>query len=230
MIKKQLGLLAGSVMVAATSNAAITLGNDSLAVFSTAGQGSYYQLVAGSTADSLVSGSPFSVDISAAAAALGGTIDSFALLAVKAGSANNPGATYPSFNYDEGLYVESNGGLVFAGDTPANTTNLEAQNGIGALNIFLAGADLGFNGEGSVGDFDALAANVDFLNSGFSNVIFNEQLEAGESTNSQLVLSGLNQVGVDIGAATFGSAVPVPAAAWLFGSALLGLGVVRRRK
>jgi hypothetical protein len=29
---------------------------------------------------------------------------------------------------------------------------------------------------------------------------------------------------------TFGTAVPTPAAAWLFGSALLGLGVIKRKK
>ena len=56
MIKKQLGLLAGSVMVAATSNAAITLDGNTLAVFNTVGAGSYYQLVAGSTGDLLASG------------------------------------------------------------------------------------------------------------------------------------------------------------------------------
>ena len=53
MIKKQLGLLAGSVMMAATSSAAITLDGNTLAVFNTEGAGSYYQLVAGSTGDTL---------------------------------------------------------------------------------------------------------------------------------------------------------------------------------
>ena len=53
MIKKQLGLLAGSVMVASSANAAITLDGNTLAVFNTAGAGSYYQLVAGSTGDTL---------------------------------------------------------------------------------------------------------------------------------------------------------------------------------
>ena len=63
MIKKQLGLLAGSVMMAAGSDAAITLGGDTLVVFNTAGAGSYYQLVGGSTGDSLVEGESFDVDV-----------------------------------------------------------------------------------------------------------------------------------------------------------------------
>ena len=70
MIKKKLGLLAGSVLVASSANAAITLDGNTVAVFSTAGAGSYYQLVPGSTGDSLEAGTGFSVDVSAAAAAL----------------------------------------------------------------------------------------------------------------------------------------------------------------
>ena len=53
MIKKQLGLLAGSVMMAASSDAAINLDENTLVVFNTAGAGSYYQLVPGSTGDLL---------------------------------------------------------------------------------------------------------------------------------------------------------------------------------
>ncbi|MDB4453187.1 hypothetical protein N9145_03290 [bacterium] len=39
MIKKQLGLLAGSVMVASSANAAITLYGNAVAVFNTSGAG-----------------------------------------------------------------------------------------------------------------------------------------------------------------------------------------------
>ena len=49
MIKKQLGLLAGSVILASSANAAITLDGNSLAVFNTAGAGTYLQLIPGST-------------------------------------------------------------------------------------------------------------------------------------------------------------------------------------
>jgi hypothetical protein len=218
MIKKQLGLLAGSVMVAATSNAAITLGSDTLAVFNTAGAGSYYQLVTGSTASSLVAGTGFSIDIATATAALGGTVDQFALFALDATGAG-------TFNYDEAIYVSAGGGLVFAGSSAVDTTNLAANNTINSIQGFLANADLGLNGEGSFGDFDSDANVAGFLNSGLSSLIFNEQQGGGFLTDAQ-------EIGAPVGVAgaTFASAVPVPAAAWLFGSALLGLGVVRRKK
>lgn len=228
MIKKQLGLLAGSVLVASSANAAITLDGNTVAVFNTAGAGSYYQLIPGSTGDSLEAGTGFSVDVSAATAALGGTIDSFALFAINSNEFS--AATAPGYNYTEFLYVSEGGGLVFAGDTATSTTNLVAGNDINAIALALANADLGANGEGSTGDFDAIAFNAGFLNTGISSVVFNQQTLTG-ATNAQI----LGDNGVDFTSEITGgnfvvTAVPVPAAAWLFGSALLGLGVVRRKK
>ena len=63
MIKKQLGTLAGSIMMAATSSAAITLDGNTLVVFNTEGNGSYYQLVAGSTGDTLEVGTGALIDV-----------------------------------------------------------------------------------------------------------------------------------------------------------------------
>jgi len=229
MIKKQLGLLAGSVLVASSANAAITLDGNAVAVFNTAGAGSYYQLVGGgNTGDSLEAGTGFSIDVTAATAALGGTIDSFALFAINSNEFS--AASFPGYNYTEFQYVSEGGGLVFAGDTASSTTNLKAGNDINAVALAFANADLGFNGEGSTGDFDAIAFNADFLNTGVSGVVFNQQTLTG-ATNAQLLGSG----GVDFTSEITGgnfvvTAVPVPAAAWLFGSALLGLGVVRRKK
>ena len=228
MIKKQLGLLAGSVLVASSANAAITLDGNTVAVFNTAGAGSFYQLVPGSTGDSLEAGSGFSIDVSAATAALGGTIDSFALFAINSNEFS--AASFPGYNYTEFQYVSEGGGLVFAGGTAVSTTNLVAGNDINAIALALANADLGLNGEGSTGDFDAIAFNTGFLNTGVSSVIFNQQTLTG-ATNAQVLGAG----GVDFTSEITGgsfvvTAVPVPAAAWLFGSALLGLGVVRRKK
>ncbi|MDA8790169.1 hypothetical protein N9N07_04565, partial [Pseudomonadales bacterium] len=216
MIKKQLGLLAGSVMVAATSNAAITLGSDTLAVFNTAGAGSYYQLVTGSTAAGLVAGTGFSVDLSAATAALGGTIESFALFALNSNEFSAP--SYPGYNYSEGLYVEEGGGLVYAGTSAVSTTNLDAQNTINAVQQFLSNASLGLNGEGGLADFDADSTVAGFLNSGQFSIIFNQQTLGG-ATNAQ-VISGLY---------TFGPPIPIPTTAWLFGSALAGLLVAKKK-
>ena len=226
MIKKQLGLLAGSVMVAATSNAAITLDGNSLAVFNTAGAGSYYQLVSGSTASDLVAGTGFSVDISAASTALGGTIDSFALFALDATGAG-------TYNYDEGLYVSAGGGLVYAGSSAVSTTNAAANNTIADIQNFLGNANLGLNGEGSFGDFDAAALVAGFLNGGLASVVLNAQTTGGSTAASVIDFNNAgSQAGAYIDGNTLNAsaAVPVPAAAWLFGSALLGLGIVRRKK
>ena len=54
------------------------------------------------------------IDVSAAAAALGGTIDSFALLALNSAECTDVGC----YNYSEFLYVSGGGGLVFAGNSP----------------------------------------------------------------------------------------------------------------
>ena len=216
MIKKQLGLLAGSVLVASSANAAITLDGNAVAVFNTAGAGSYYQLIPGVTGDSLEAGTGFSVDVSAATAALGGTIDSFAMFALN--SPEFSAGSYPGYNYTEFLYVSEGGGLVYAGDTATSTTNLVAVNEIFGINAFLAYANLGFNGEGSLGDFDSIAYVAQYLNSGQFSIIFNQQTLTG-ATNSQ-ALSGPY---------TFGPPIPIPTTAWLFGSALAGLLVSKKK-
>jgi len=221
MIKKQLGLLAGSVMLASTASAAITLGGDTIAVFNTVGAGSYYQLVSGSNGDSLAAGTGFSIDITAAQAALGGTIDSFTILAVAGGT--------DVYNYSEFLYVSDGGGLVFAADTATSTTNSAAANKIFNVEGFLANANAGLNGEGSLGDFDSNANVADLLESGVSSVVLNTQTTGG-STNAVILGAAPGFTSSIVGSDFQVTAVPVPAAAWLFGSALLGLGVVRRKR
>ena len=155
MIKKQLGLLAGSLMMAASSSAEIPLNSNVLFVFNKVGAGTYYQNY-GSPVQSLADG--FSIDVSAASAALGGSIDSFAILALSAGACSPTGSnSFPCYNYNEGLYVELGGGLVYTADSVQATTNLSAQNAISNVQDFLSGAELGLNVEGSAGDFDASA-------------------------------------------------------------------------
>ena len=228
MIKKQLGLLAGSVILASSANAAITLDGNSLAVFNTAGAGTYLQLIPGSTGDSLEAGIGFEVDVSAATAALGGSIESFALFALNSNEFSAP--SYPGFNYSEGLYVEEGGGLVYAGTSAVSTTNLEAQNTINAVKQFLSNASLGLNGEGGLADFDADSTVAGFLQFAASGVIFNQQTLGGATNAQTLGLGSVDFIAEVSGGNFTASAVPVPAAAWLFGSALLGLGVVRRKK
>ena len=242
MIKKQLGLLAGSVMIAATSNAAITLGSNTLAVFNTVGAGSYYQLIGGSSASSLIGGIGFSIDISTAAAALGGTWDSFALLALKEGQCTP--TLSPCYNYSEYLYVSEGGGLVYTTESPTPMTNVAATNQISYLQSILAGASLGFNAEGSFGDFDSYAYAAGFLHSrgtwpdtsslflvgeGWFDdaseyihypLFFNQQTLT-DSTNLCPLLSA------NTSSCLAASPIPIPTTAWLFGSALAGLLVAR---
>ena len=246
MIKKQLGLLAGSVMIAATSNAAITLGSNTLAVFNTVGAGSYYQLIGGS-ASSLIGGAGFSIDITTAASALGGTWDSFALLALKEGQCTQTQTPYitPCYNYSEYLYVSEGGGLVYTTESPTPMTNVAATNQISYLQSILAGASLGFNAEGSFGDFDSYAYAAGFLHSrgtwpdtsslflvgeGWFDdaseyihypLFFNQQTLT-DSTNLCPLLS------TNTSSCLAATPIPIPAAAWLFGSALAGLLVARR--
>ena len=179
MIKKQLGLLAGSLMVAASSSAEIPLNSNVLFVFNKVGYGTYYQKY-GWPVQSLANG--FSIDLSAASAALGGSIDSFAILALKAGACSPTASIpYPCYNYNEGLYVELGGGLVYTADSVQATTNLSAQNAISSVQDFLSGAELGLNVEGSAGDFDASAYVAGYLISSwfgnFPNTLQYEGLE-----------------------------------------------------
>ena len=173
-------------------------------------------------------GTGFSVDVSAATAALGGSIESFALFALNSNEFSAP--SYPGFNYSEGLYVEEGGGLVYAGTSAVSTTNLEAQNTINAVKQFLSNASLGLNGEGGLADFDADSTVAGFLQFAASGVIFNQQTLGGATNAQTLGLGSVDFIAEVSGGNFTASAVPVPAAAWLFGSALLGLGVVRRKK
>ena len=224
-MKKQLSILAGSLVLASGANAALDLNGNALAVFSSAGQGAFF-VDLGVTGDDLAAGTGFSVDISAATAALGGSIDSYAILAVASGA--------NTYNYTEFLYVDVGGGLVTAG--ALGGTNLANINQTNEISNFLANANLGANGEGSLGDFDGFAVVNGLLTSGLSSLVLNAQTLGGAVAPTPIAITapGGAQEGVYIDGTTFNATgvatvVPVPAAAWLFGSALVGLGVVRRK-
>ena len=232
MIKKQLGLLAGSVLVASSANAAITLDGNALAVFNTAGAGSYYQLIPGVTGDSLIAGIEFSMDISAATAALGGSIDSFALLAYGPNVCDGTIAQAECYNYTEFTYVETDNGLIYTGDTAMATTNVAAY--LENLNIdaYLSNAVMGLNGEGSLGDADGSFGLSKYLSTNQANLVFNQQVGGDgyyplpvDSTNAQLLTGSIFIEGDSL---QFNQ-VPIPTTAWLFGSALAGLLVARRK-
>ena len=234
MIKKQLGLLAGSVILASSVNAAIALdATNAVAVFNTAGAGSYYQLVPGATGDSLIAGIEFSMDISAATAALGGSIDSFALLAYGPNDCNGTIDGNECYNYTEFQYIETYNGLIYTGDTAMATTNIAAN--IETLNIvfYLSNAVMGLNGEGSLGDADGSFVLSKYLSTNQTNLVFNQQVggegyypPTADSTNAQLLTGSIF---IEGGSLQFNQ-VPIPTTAWLFGSALAGLLVARRQQ
>ncbi|MDB4431614.1 hypothetical protein N9137_04465, partial [Pseudomonadales bacterium] len=207
MIKKQLGLLAGSVLVASSANAAVTLSGDAVAVFNTAGAGSYYQILTGVNGDSLEAGTGFSVDLSAATAALGGTIDSFAMFALN--SPEFSPSTAPGYNYTEALYVSEGGGLVYAGETATSTRNLDAVNAVNYIQFFFGNADLGLNVEGSLADFDYYAYNSGLLNTGVTSLIFNQQTLTG-ATNAQLLPGTISLSGSTLTYSGLGPPPPSP--------------------
>ena len=155
MIKKQLGMLTGAILVASSADAALVsgsvgsnyqLGTDSSAVLvlSTVGQGAYV-IDLGSPQNLAVG---MSIDMTAASAALGGSIDNYALF-------GNLGGSYYAYNYNDFQYVDVNGGVVYAKAIagslqPANNLDNSRQNIIN----YIANASEGLNPEGSLGDID----------------------------------------------------------------------------
>jgi hypothetical protein len=234
-MKKQLGILAGSVMLASSAQALVT--SNAVAVFNTAGQGSFI-IDTGVSADDLASGTGFSIDVSAAIAGLGGSIDSYAVLGLTSATATG------LYNYDSGSYVDVGAGVVYASSTggPALSQNNTALT-TGLVATYLGNASFGANAEGTAGDADGSAA----ITTGFGGLlnaagavtgIFVQDSDftgASSSPDAVAITSpAAGAGGVSLEGATFsatapGAVIPVPAAAWLFGSALVGLGVVRRK-
>lgn len=248
MIKKQLGVLAGSVLMAASANSAIVAGSagtdsSAILVLSAAGQGAFV-IETGLTASDLAAGNGFSVDISAAATFLGGTIDSYALFGVIGGS----GSTY---SYTSNSYVEEGAGVVYAGSTEGGVQTSDDGTSANAgvrtyISNVLAGG--GF-AEGTAGDLDGQTFagtlyGVGVLNgAGITSSLFAQTINQASGSsdlsgaidilNPDAAVEGAYIDGTNFVVSNFASGptvVPVPAAAWLFGSALLGLGVVRRKK
>lgn len=268
MIKKKLGLLAASVLVASGANAAIDAGGqnfgangcdfncwagtDSDVVFfahdSSDVNGSYFaNLTALSegviTVDSILAGGAFSQDVGAdfslydtwgifatsndiqttysyqkAGVALGGILANSGAPVGGIGGAENTTDSTGGFNNawiaEINAAVAGNEGAVATGDAADfnNSIGRSANPGTNLVglsdtaNLFLFGI-LDTTPEGNFPG--AAGVGIDEL-SAFHSLL------AGVSVDGQYV--GINS-----------AVIPVPAAAWLFGSALLGLGVVRRK-
>ena len=224
MIKKQLSILAGSVLLASGANAAITnsvgdAGSSVLAVL--VGTNGSYVFDAGITADQLSSGIGFSIDTSAATTI--GTIVDFAVFGITSGTEGNGGVNGYS---DAGFGVVSAGASNGAISDEFGVFSAVSQ----VRDYFNAVGTGGVQADGSAGDLDeataasALGLLIDASTT--TGISWLQETSGGGADLSAVTGPVASLVGSELSVA----AVPVPAAAWLFGSALLGLGVVRRKK
>jgi len=226
MIKKQLSILAGSVLLASGANAAITnsvgdAGSSVLAVL--VGTNGSYVFDAGITADQLSSGIGFSIDTSAATTI--GTIVDFAVFGITSGTEGNGGVNGYS---DAGFGVVSAGASNGAISDEFGVFSAVSQ----VRDYFNAVGTGGVQADGTAGDLDSPAATAASAlgllidASTTTGISWLQETSGGGADLSAVTGPVASLVGSELSVA----AVPVPAAAWLFGSALLGLGVVRRKK
>lgn len=100
------------------------------------------------------------------------------------------------------------------------------------INTYIANvAAGGFFASGTVGDFQSLGVSGAYgglLQTGDSQICFQTTDTAGATSSSCLSNRWVGLQGTTF--AVSDTAIPVPAAAWLFGSAFLSLGVARRCK
>ncbi len=252
MIKKNLGLLAGSILLASGVNAATvnpavlgapdevstTTGSDMLLLLVDSTTSNTLVYNAGITADALSAGGnvAFSVDLTTNASYAGFNADGYALFGITSGStAYNSASPFSS-------YVDTGIGLVYATSAPANIpagsdTLRPSLNEVNAYidlangNDILSAAD-SFNNKIISTQFGGMIQSIGSV----TEIFFaNTDTDGAVSTIAVEVLDNLS--GGNIGetfvlGTTFYTEepVPVPAAAWLFGTAMLGLSVARRRK
>ncbi len=164
MLKKTFTTLASSILLASNTQAIPFQPGDNMVVgFNTFGMGSFLYDT-GVSADDFVTGTGFSLDISAAFSALGGSIESFMIL-----GRTTPYAT-TVYNYDEYAYVDPGAGLVYAQTVPEPLrTNSQLQFATFNTAATIANASFGWNGEGTFGDLDNRAPIVFGLGNGFLN-------------------------------------------------------------
>ena len=256
MIKKQLGVLAAAVALASSANAAFDTGAAVLYAWDSDSNNSYF-VDLGVTGQALVDGSTVNTTDSGLGSFL--TSNPNATWSVistindtdKVANSNN----LPSF-LAGGLSLINSGivGTSLTG-SPVGTTGGVNASQQSILNAWMAVIQTSAAGSSSFGvdGTDPAAAdgsrngtglNASMISVGTTSALFYAQantsdgvtLATGATEVSQLGGSGSGAIIADFadltasGNFTAVSAVPVPAAAWLFGSALAGLVVARRRK
>jgi hypothetical protein len=249
MIKKQLGVLAAAVVAASSANAAFQVGDAMLYAWNPTNDNTYF-VDLGVTGTDLKNSATVDFTDSGLASWLG-TNSGAAWTIV--GSINDtsavggPPAIGPSYVNSGVVSTASTGSSAF-------TTGAAADTGRNTLNGWMDEIFTASLGDSS---FSVLGANPASADSARNGAFFNGAQIAVDSTSSLFYgqadpsdgallseAASVSQVGTggdpqqsaallgsdgSISANVDASAVPVPAAAWLFGSALAGLVMVRRK-
>jgi len=250
MINKKLGVLAAAVAAVSTAHAAFDEGNAVLFAYDSADNDTYF-VDLGVTGQDLVNETSVSVTDSGLASFLSSNAGAqwTVIASVNDTTAvGGPPAAGASL-LNSGVVGSSSTGSAVGTD---GTTN-DQQRAI--MNAWLADVQTASGGSSSFGvaGTDPVSAdsarNGGFFNNslisvGSTSALYYSQANpadsttladanvvsqvgtAGTSAQSAALLSGSGEFSANTGA----TVVPVPAAAWLFGSALAGLTVVRRRK
>ena len=244
MIKKQLGVLAAAVAVASSANAAFDQGDAMLYAWNSANDNTYF-VDLGVTGQDLKAGVAVNITDSGLATWLGSnTGATWSIFASVNEAAQVAGPPATASYQDRGVVGSSLSG------TYIGSTGASSETARGTLNDWVAtlsGGSASFGVDGidpraanvdrngalfadsqiSIGQASALfygqASPVD--NDGLSSASVTNQVgTAGSPSQSAALLTSDGSISANV------SAVPVPAAAWLFGSALAGLLVARRNK
>ena len=230
MINKRLSVLAAAIVA---SSAQASFVADTVSFVAVNDSGDTYVADLGS-ASVLAGGFSVSVD-SAALSALG----TYAWTIVGANSTGTPLAAPPgtysptaetgvisaTAGTDTSVSTVATGALVASERTAVNNwlADVNAADGDGDGSVSIAG--------GNAGEFlpgMQVAHQSGAMQSGFGSVNLLGIYQAAGSNTTAPDVSILNSNAVSFDGSTV-SAVPVPAAAWLFGSALAGLTVIRRK-
>ena len=253
MIKKQLGVLAAAVAMASSANAAFDTGAAVLYAWDSGTNNSYF-VDLGVTGQALVDG----VTVDTTDTGLGNFLTTNPGATWSVISTINDTDKVANSNGLPGFLTGGlsliNSGIVGTSQTgsPVGTTGGVNDSQQTILNDWMAVIQTSAAGSSSFGvaGTDPAAAdgsrngtglNASMISVGTTSALFYAQastvggdtLAAGATEVSQLGGSGPGAIIADLTASgnfTAASAVPVPAAAWLFGSALAGLVVARRRK
>ena len=244
-MKKKISVLSASILFASTSNAAITSGSlyteDSSAIAVLVGTNGSYVFDLGVSSRYFLDGGGGYIDVSAGFAPVG-TLQGYAVFGSLACDSNciggigyvDPGFGYLSLSSSPNPLAQADGfSVVVAINTYIDTVSSGGFFGIGTLahlgNVALLAslADL-IQAPASATSVYRVAEGLAPAND--DPTFYPEQITMGQLNGLDGGTLFVNCSGLIGGSncTELGTVVPIPATAWLFGSALLGLGAFRR--